>query len=384
MTDRVHPYASPPWYDRRRAPETLNRAGARKPTDWLTAPGAHMTTRSSPLADFPGTDVLADVMNTLQPQGRVFCRLVASGEWAFNMPGDGLGRFHVIERGVCWVGTPDGIRRQLAAGDLLVAFGEHYLSDRGRPRAIVPIEAFVASAQQSTYPTVSKPGEGIEVQMLCGSFTFGPGADHPLLRALPRLLHVKGDGERAPEWLQLTLRLLSAEVREPGIGAEAVVSRLIDLLFVQAVRAWLGTQADDRTGWIAALRDRQISTVLGLMHKYPDRPWTVSTLAHEVGMSRATLARRFRELLEETPLAYLSRWRLHAAADLIRRERLTLSEVAARVGYQSEASFSRVFLQAMGQRPGAYRRIAASRRIKTAVPRPSDPTCCRDKGRECA
>src|SRR5262245_40477311 len=166
-----------------------------------------MRKRSSPLADLPGTDVLADVMSALQPQGRVFCRLVASGEWAFNMPDDGLGRFHAIERGVRCVGTPDGARSQLAAGDLPVAFGEHYLRASGRRRAIVPVEECAAGAQQSTSPTVSKRGEGIEVQMLCGSFTFGSGADHPLLRALPRLLHVKDDGERAPEWLQLTLRL---------------------------------------------------------------------------------------------------------------------------------------------------------------------------------
>jgi AraC-like DNA-binding protein len=258
------------------------------------------------------------------------------------------------------------------------------MSDRSDPVLIVPIEEFVASAQQTTIPIVSKPGKGIEVQVLCGSFTLGPGADHPLLRALPRLLHVRGDGEHAPEWLQSTLRFLSAEVRKPGIGTEAVVSRLIDLIVVQSVRAWVATQVDDRAGWIAALRDGQISKVLGLMHKYPERPWTVSTLAHEVGMSRATLARRFRELLEETPLAYLSRWRLQAAANLIRRESLTLGEVAARVGYQSEASFSRVFLQAMGQRPGAYRRVALSQRKTTAVALPSERISRRGKNSECA
>src|SRR5262245_28329930 len=240
-----------------------------------------MTQRSSPLAELPGTDVLVDVMNALQLEGRVFCRLAASGTWAFSMPDDGLARFHVIERGTCWVGTPDGARCQLAAGDLLVTFGEHYLSDRSCPATIVPFREFLGSAMQSAYATGRKTGEGAEVQMICGSFTFGPRVNHPLLRALPPLLHVKGDGEHAPEWLQLTLRFLSAEVREPGIGTEAVVSRLTDLIFVQAVRVWVGTHVDDRTGWIAALQDRQISAVLGLMHKYPDRPWTVPSLARE-------------------------------------------------------------------------------------------------------
>src|SRR5262245_48302904 len=178
-------------------------------------------------------------MNTLQVQGRVLCRLTASGEWAFNMPHKGFARFHVIERGTCWAGTPDGARRQLAAGDLLVAFGEHHLSDRIHPATLVPIEEFVTSGRHETHPTLRKTGGSAEVQMLCGSFTFGPGIDHPLVRALPRLLQVKGNGEHSPEWLELTLRFLSAEVREPGLGTAAVVSRLTDLIFVQAVRAWV-------------------------------------------------------------------------------------------------------------------------------------------------
>jgi AraC-like DNA-binding protein len=318
-----------------------------------------MTRRSAALADLPGTDVLSDVISALQLQGRVFCRLEASGAWAFTMPSDGLARFHVIQGGTCWAGTPDGARRRLAGGDLLVTFGEHHLSDRAHPTRVSPIGEFVAAAGQGTPSAVRGDGEGPTVRMLCGSFTFGPRPEHALLRALPPLLHVEGHDGHAPEWLDLTLRFLSAEVREPGVGTEAVVSRLTGLIFVQAVRAWVASQGDDRTGWVAALRDRQLAVVLGLMHQHPDRPWTVPMLAREVGLSRATLTRRFRELLGETPLAYLSRWRLQAAADLIRSERLSLGEVAARVGYQSEASFSRVFRQAMGQRPGAYRRTAS-------------------------
>jgi transcriptional regulator GlxA family with amidase domain len=129
--------------------------------------------------------------------------------------------------------------------------------------------------------------------MLCGVFTFARGGNHPLLRSLPQVLHVPGDAGRSPEWLDLTLRFLGAEVRAPGIGSEAVLSRLTDLIFVQAVRAWVAVQPDSHTGWVAALRDPQIAGVLGLIHKQPERPWTVATLAREVGMSRSTLARRF-------------------------------------------------------------------------------------------
>src|SRR5262245_2795048 len=268
----------------------------------------HMTPRSAPIAEFSGGDALTDVMRALELRGRVFCRLETSGAWAFNLPDDGLARFHVIEKGSCWVGTPEGDCRQVAAGDLLVTFGEHYLSNRAHPPMALPINDFLASARQWSRVTV-RQSIAVDVQMLCGSFTLGPASDHPLIRALPSLLHVKGDGEHSPEWLQSTLRFLSAEVGRPGIGTEAVVSRLVDLIFVQAVRAWIDTHVDAQNGWVAAFRDRQISAVLGLMHKHPDRPWTVSELAREVGMSRAVLARRFRDLLEETPHAYLSRLR---------------------------------------------------------------------------
>lgn len=339
-------------------------------------------TRRPPLAELNGTDALAEIMSGLRLQGRVLCRLELSRHWAFSMPTDGLARFHVIEKGTCWVGSREEGRRQLAAGDLLVGFGEHSLSDRADPRTIVPIERFLGSLEPSrSGASVCTVNGGSDVDMLCGAFTFGHGYDHPLLTSLPRLLHVPGHCGQSPEWLELTLRFLSAEVRTPGIGSEAVLTRLIDLIFVQAVRAWVAEQSDSRTGWIGALRDRQLTAVLTLMHTQLDHPWTVQTLAREVGMSRSSLARRFRAVFGETPLEYLSRSRLQAAALLIRTESLSLSQVAARVGYQSEASFSRVFRQTIGKPPGAYRRAARgkagrSSRIPISKPIENGTTEC--------
>jgi AraC-like DNA-binding protein len=335
------------------------------------------------LAELKGTDTLAEAISALQMQGRVFCRLELSGDWAFSMPGDGFARFHVIERGTCWVGTPDGSKRQLAAGDLLLALGEHFLSSRDSPKTIVPVQEFIGPVGPRACPVICTLGPGPEVHMLCGVFAFARGGGHPLLLSLPQLLHVHGDGGQSPEWLDLTLRFLSAEVRAPGIGSEAVLSRLTDLIFVQSVRAWVAAQPETRTGWIAALRDRQIAGVLGLMHKQPDRPWTVATLAREVGMSRSTLTRRFREILSETPLVYLSRSRLQTAAELMRAENLSLSEVAARVGYQSEASFSRAFRRTIGKPPAAYRRAARLRRSARVCQMPTNGSAA-GKSTECA
>jgi transcriptional regulator GlxA family with amidase domain len=210
--------------------------------------------------------------------------------------------------------------------------------------------------------------------MVCGSFRFSHGEGHPLLAVLPPLLHVKGQDGQALEWLDLTLRFLASEARHPRPGSETVITRLTEVIFVQAVRAWIEMQPEGRGGWLGALRDRQISRVLSLMHGEPGRIWTVPALAAKAGMSRATLARRFAVLVGEPPLTYLSRWRMRSAAMLLRSQSLSLSEVAERVGYQSEAALGRAFRRMMGVAPGVYRRAAtpegrprASRREQTGV-----------------
>jgi AraC-like DNA-binding protein len=194
--------------------------------------------------------------------------------------------------------------------------------------------------------------------LLCGSFRFGQGDGHPLIAVLPPLICIKGQEGRPLEWLDLTLRFLASETRRPRAGSDSMVTRLTELLFVQIVRAWIEEQPEGHGGWLGALRDGRIARVLGLMHGEPGRAWSVPTLARAAGMSRATLARRFTSLVGEAPLTYLSRWRMHVAAGLLRSHSLSVAEAAARVGYQSEAAFSRVFRKVVGVAPAAYRRAA--------------------------
>ena len=136
-----------------------------------------------------------------------------------------------------------------------------------------------------------------------------------------------------------------------------MVSRLTDVIFVQAVRAWLNEQPDSQGGWLGALRDRQIGAALGSIHREPSRHWSVEALAEEVGMSRSKFAEKFRTLVGESPLAYLTRWRMHSAARLLTDDSLTVGEVARRVGYESETAFSKAFRRVFGSAPGVYRRV---------------------------
>jgi len=304
------------------------------------------------------SDVLDEVLRSWQPQGQIFCHLELTGPWAFRMVGSGLARFHVVERGTCWVQTrANDSPIELAPGDLVVALHGHQLSHNARPRNINSLQTFLERLQHFSPIGFRKPGTGAVTHLLCGSFQLMHGVRHPLLTALPSVLHVKGHHGKPVDWLDNTLKLLRAEIAAGGVGSETIISRLTDLIFIQAVRAWIGQLPQDLVARLGALRDRHIGAALRLMHREPGRAWTVPSLARAVGLSRATLARRFTRVIGEPPLTYLGHWRMRLAADLIRSSDLTVAEIASAVGYQSEAALSRLFRRVMGLPPGAYRRV---------------------------
>ena len=158
--------------------------------------------------------------------------------------------------------------------------------------------------------------------------------------------------------MQGTLRLMAAEASELRPGGEAVITRLGDILVIQAIRCWIETDPAARIGWLGALQDRQIGRALTLVHREPARDWTVGSLAGEVAMSRSAFAARFTELVGEPAMAYVARWRMHIALTALRDEGATVGELADRLGYRSEAAFSRAFKRIIGVAPGAARQTS--------------------------
>jgi AraC-like DNA-binding protein len=306
--------------------------------------------------EFDGPDVLTDVLASLRLRGRLFCRSELSAPWSLALPASELAHFHVIERGGGWLRL-EGEERSypLAAGDLIVLpHGQAYtLSDSPKTEP-VPLASLVQQPG-GVCALLKHGGDGPATAMICGSFQFEGRERHPLLSLLPPLIHIPGDQGRSAEWLDLTMRFLAHEARHPRPGSETLVTRLTDVLFVQVVRAWIEGQPEGGGGWLGALRDRQIGASLGMIHREPQRAWSVATLAAAVGMSRSAFAARFRALVGEAPLAYLTRWRMHLATGLLRGKGLTLFEVAGRVGYESEAAFSKAFKRQLGMAPGAFR-----------------------------
>jgi AraC-like DNA-binding protein len=210
------------------------------------------------------------------------------------------------------------------------------------------------------YEIIHHGGGGAPTTLVCGTVRFDHPAARQLVNVLPRTISVEAWSAPQLEWLQSTLRFMAAEASELRPGGETVVTRLADILVIQAIRSWLSHDPAARTGWLGALRDAQIGQALALIHRDPVQPWTVALLAHEVAMSRSAFAARFTALVGETPMRYVTRWRMQVALTALRDEGVTLGELALRLGYQSEAAFSRAFKRCMGVSPGAARRSATA------------------------
>lgn len=314
------------------------------------------------LIEIEAGDVLTDVLSTLALRGRVFCVSELSTPWSIRFEPSSFAHFHVIERGHAWA-LLDGEQRPfpLHGGDLVVFphGGGHLLADPLQEEP-VGIRSLISPGSGGCN-VIRHGGGGQETRMTCGSFELGSPAGNPLLAVLPPLLHVPGHEGQVAEWLAPTLRLLTHEARHPSLGTETLLTRLTDIVFVQAVRAWLADMPDGQAGWLGALRDPQIGAALGLLHRQPNAEWNLETLAKKVGMSRSPFAARFTRLVGEPPLTYLAKWRLHLAADRLARGNGSVKEVAAHSGYESEAAFSKAFKKAYGAAPLYWRRQLAAR-----------------------
>ncbi len=312
------------------------------------------------LIDLDATDVLTDVLSRLKLRGRVFCCSELTAPWSMSLDKSDFAHFHVIEEGEAWLMLGRSSVR-LGTGDLIVVpHGKgHVLSDsRNTPPA--SLKRLMRGRTSNGCHLMRHGGGGARTLMTCGSFRFESSFENPLLAVLPEVIHIRGNQDGVREWLEPTLSMLTWEARNPRSGSQTMIDRLTDIIFVQAVRLWVDSQPAAQAGWLGALRDRQIGTALQLIHREPARDWSVSSLAVNVAMSRSPFAARFTQLVGEPPLSYITRWRMHLAANLLTDDDLTLSEIAERVGYDSEAAFSKAFKRRFGLAPGAYRRANSS------------------------
>ncbi len=325
------------------------------------------------LSDFDPSDQVSQLLRVIRIRSTVYCRSLMAAPWGFGVQAHGDPAFHVVTAGRCWLevdGEPGQI--PLAAGDLalLPAGSSHWMRDEPATPA-TELEEILAATPLDQHGRLRYGGGGPRTGLLCGGFAVEGGPAHPILRALPPVVVIRGDSGRPVAWLSATLELLSAETTDDAPGAQEVVTRLADVLLTQALRTALNQlQASGRAG-LLALGDRQIASAIGLIHSQPEYTWTVGELAGKVALSRSAFSARFRELVGESPLRYITRTRLAHAAALLRSTDASLAQIAARAGYGTEFSFGKAFKRTFGIAPGAYRGQPGQPRVQLlAVPDP--------------
>jgi AraC-like DNA-binding protein len=303
-------------------------------------------------------DPLSDVLSLLRPRSYITAGLDAGGDWAIRFD-DVAGRIkcYAVTSGACWLSV-DGVEApvSLSAGDCFVlASGRPFTlaSDLSQP-AVGPSDVFGDAGRAGGVATY-KGGGGV---FLTGSrFTVDGRHAALLLEALPPIIHL--DAQADQETLRWAIERMMAELREPRPGAAMMAEHLSHMMLLQALRLHLARSPARSAGWFSALADPQISAAIGAMHADPARRWSLSDLAAEAGMSRTVFTQRFREKVGETPIAYLTRWRMMLAGDRLTRTDDALARTAQTLGYDSENAFNTAFKRVMGISPRRYARMEA-------------------------
>jgi AraC-like DNA-binding protein len=328
-------------------------------------------------------DVLSDVLGAVRLTGAVFFDVEAAEPWVAQTPdvatfahqvmpeAEHVIVFHILTHGSCWSELVDGsvppIR--LSAGDLVVVPNghEHALCSVPGMRAVPDLSAYRRPVGgKIIHPVWVNEGGGPErCHFVCGYFGCDARPFNPLLDALPRMFNARVS-ERTRSWLSSLVSAAVAESEEATPGGETMLAKLAELMFVEVIRKYIDGLPDGSRDWLSGLRDRQVGASLALIHGRPAEPWSLDSLAREVGMSRTVFAERFMSFVGVPPMQYLARWRLQLAAHLLENRSCGIAVAAAQVGYESEAAFNRAFKKHVGMPPGAWRRDRL-RRVETAA-----------------
>ncbi len=305
-------------------------------------------------------DPLGETLHLLRLTGTLYCRSELTAPWGIDLPAfEGCMMFHIVTGGRCWLEVEGAEPCLLQRGSLaLVPHGAGHLIRSELDVEPEPLFDIPVQKVSERYEVMRHGGGGEPTHLTCGVVQFDHVAAEQLIAQLPKVLQIDTWDDEG-SWLHSTLRFIAHEARELRPGGETVITRLADILVIQMIRSWIDSSPRADHGWLAALRDAQVGRALNLMHRQPAQPWTVASLAQEVGMSRSAFSARFSQLVGQPVMHYLTQWRMRLARIQLRETTEPLSALASGVGYQSEAAFCRTFKRFFGLSPGKVRRLSS-------------------------
>jgi len=309
----------------------------------------------APPRGLPAFDVLSDVMEQVRLEATVYFSAELHAPWGIAVARRGRAPFYAVTEGRCELVVGRRVLRVQAGDLLLLPNAAPHVARSGRDARAMPFDAWLAAHPMDARGSTVQAGGGAVTRVTGGFFSTDVARLNPLFAALPPVIHLRGSAPQVRRWLEPTLAFIHAEVAAREQGAATVLRRLADVLFIQAVRVH-AQQQGGAASWLRGLADPRIARALTLIHARYGEPWTLEALARAAGLSRTLLAVRFKALVGESPMNYLTRWRITRAAGELRTSRDGLERVAERVGYPSAAQFSKAFRRVTGESPGRWRR----------------------------
>jgi AraC-like DNA-binding protein len=302
-------------------------------------------------------DPLTDILRGLRLDGVEYGRCELREPWGLAFPAQAAARFHFIGRSGCWLKQPDGEWVELEAGDaVLLPRGHAHVLASAPDAETKSISRYEAAKVCRDVYCLSNCDDGCPLATLLffGSMHFNLDSAHPLLGMMPDVMHTQRLETFEPGIPHL-LEAMGREVAMDRIGSGGILARLADVLAATVIRTWVECGCSDSSGWVAAVRDRDVGRVLAAIHLEPVRDWTVEALARIMGSSRSGFAKRFTTVMGQPPLKYVTQVRMHQARQWLMQDRIRIAVAATRLGYESEAAFSRAFKRVIGAPPSRFR-----------------------------
>jgi len=333
-------------------------------------------------------DAFSEVLSTLKLQGALFFNAEFSAPWGFLSPrsdflaphlvpgAERLVIYHLVLEGSASIRTENGETVSLNPGDIVVLpHGDPHHMTCGLPQQYIDTGAILKLILCRDPGPRSAGGGGEVTRFVCGYMACDPRLSQPILGGLPPVIKVNIRADASGQWLENSIRHLVEEAGSPSPGSGAMLAKLSEALFVDTLRRYIAGLPAEQTGWLAGTRDPMVGKSLALLHSRPEHAWTIAELAREVGLSRSTLIERFSRYLSEPPMTYLAKWRLQLAARALGATSHSVAQIAAEVGYESEAAFNRAFKREFGAPPARFRKDlkndSAAIRPRAAVSAPT-------------